>query len=171
MKKAIFILGLFFFTIQSYAQQGYLHLGLQGGYATYYKAPLYGLNISYDASKAVQISLTGLMNPKIIKPVDFNRDLMEQMALYSANLDVRLLLINMESWSTGPAIGAQYMYLNKKDNIFGTANLFGFNVGWHIRINITENLCATGGWRYSSMKNSDSYNVFYAGIGYAFSLR
>ena len=170
MKRVIIILGLVFFSIQSYAQAGDLFFGLKGGYATYYKAPLYGLNISYDIARPLQISLTGLMNPKIIKPVDFNQDLKEQLTLYSANLDARLFLINMESWATGPSLGVQFLHINKKDNIFGTDNLYGFNVGWHLRVNINDNLRAMGGWRYSSMKDSDSYNLFYVGLGYAFNL-
>ena len=177
MKKAIIILGLVFFSIQSYAQAGDLHFGLQGGYATYYKEaqrdifkPFYGLNISYDLANPLQISLTGLMKPKFFKTVDYNHELSEQLSLYSANLDVRLFLINMGSWATGPSLGGQYMYINKKDNIFGSDNLFGFNIGWHLRINITDNLRATGGWRYSSMKESESFSLFYVGIGYAFNL-
>ena len=170
MKKAIIIIGLVFFSIQSYAQAGDLHFGLQGGYATYYKAPLYGLNISYDIANPLQISLTGLMNPRFIKSVDYNHELKESLQLYSANLDVRLFLINMESWATGPSLGGQYMYINKKDNILGPDHLFGFNLGWHLRINITDNLSINGGWRYSSMKDSDSYSLFYVSIGYAFNL-
>ena len=170
MKRAIFIFGLFFFSIQSYAQAGDLYFGLTGGYATYYKAPLYGLNISYDIANPLQISLTGVMNPKITKPVDYNRELKEQLALYSANLDLRLFLINMKSWATGPSLGFQFMHVNKKDNIFGSDNLPGFNIGWHLRININDNVRALGGWRYTSMKDSDSFSLFYVGLGYAFNL-
>ncbi|MDR1526556.1 MAG: porin family protein [Dysgonamonadaceae bacterium] len=171
MKKAIVILGLVFSAaVQVHAQAGDLYGGLQGGYATYYKAPLYGLNLSYNISDPLQISLTGLMNPNIIKAVDYNHTLKENLQLYSTNLDIRLFLINMEMWATGPTLGGQYLYINKKDNLLGPDNLFGFNIGWHLQINMTDNLRINGGWRYSSIKDSDSYNLFYIGIGYAFNL-
>ena len=182
MKKAIIIFGLIFFSMQSYAQAGDLHFGLQGGYATYYKTPLYGLNISYDIANPLQISLTGLMNPKFNRP-GIN-DSKEKWALYSANLDARLFLINMVSWATGPSLGGQYMRYSfttiaqSGNQLYSDdgSNLFGFNIGWHLRINITDNLRATGGWRYTNMLRDkdgikpDGYSLFYVSFGYAFNL-
>jgi opacity protein-like surface antigen len=171
MKKAIVIFCLVCFAaVQAHAQAGDLHVGLLGGYTTYYKAPLYGMNLSYTISDPLEISLTGLMNPNIIKTADYNHEVKENLQLYSANLDARLFLINMEAWATGPSLGGQYLYFNKKDNVLGPDNLFGFNLGWHLKINVTDNLHVNGGWRYSSIKDDDSYNLFYLGIGYAFSL-
>ena len=181
MKKAIIILGLVFFSMQSYAQAGDLYFGLQGGYATYYKAPLYGLNISYDIANPLQVSLTGLMNPSFTTTTEWTlaggekKIVKEKWELFSVNLDARLFLINMESWATGPSLGAQwlsYKFTTSDNSIsFGDDdNLLGFNIGWHLRINITDNLRASGGWRFSNMKESDNYNLFYLSIGYAFNL-
>jgi hypothetical protein len=171
MKKAtVLLILLFAATLRTFAQAGDLYAGLQGGYATYYKSPLYGLNLSYTLSNPLQISLTGLMNPNIVKTVDFNHELKENLQFYSTNLDLRLFLINMETWATGPVLGGQYLYINKKDNTLGPDHLFGFNIGWHLKINLTDNIRLNGGWRYSSVKDSESYNLFYVGIGYAFNL-
>lgn len=171
MKKAIIILFLAFSGIQAYAQAGDLYGGVEAGYATYYKAPLYGLNVSYNVRNPLQISLTGLMNPSLTKAVDYNHLIKEKLTLYSANLDARLFLINMDAWATGPVLGGQYLYIKKKDNMNLPAdNLFGFNIGWHLKINLTDNVRVNGGWRYSSIKDSESYNLFYVGIGYAFNL-
>ncbi|MDR0543169.1 MAG: porin family protein [Dysgonamonadaceae bacterium] len=175
MKKAIIIFFLAFSTVQTYAQAGDLYGGLQGGYATYYKAPLYGLNVSYDISGPLQISLTGLMNPDITKSAAWDKSIPEKLKLYSADLEIRLFLINMEAWATGPLLGAQYLHKDKTTLLvngkeFYTDNLLGFNIGWHIKINITDNIRFNGGWRYSSIKDDDSYNLFYAGIGYSFNL-
>ncbi|MDR2805781.1 MAG: porin family protein [Dysgonamonadaceae bacterium] len=176
MKKAIVILCLVFSAVQTYAQAGDLYGGLQAGYATFYKAPLYGVNLSYDVSNPLQISLTGLMNPNITKSAAWNQNIKEKLKLYSTNLDVRLFLINMESWATGPSLGAQYLHKDKTTLLvsgakeFYSDNLLGFNIGWHIKVNVTDNIRLQGGWRYSSMKDDDGYNLFYLGIGYAFNL-
>jgi hypothetical protein len=167
---------LVFPAVQTFAQAGDLYGGLQAAYTTYYKAPLYGLSVSYDVSNPLQISLTGLMNPAVTKPVDYNHDLKEKLKLYSASLDVRLFLINLESWATGPSLGAHYLHKDKNivltngTNEFYNDNLLGFNIGWHLKVNLTDNIRINGGWQYNSIKGSDSYNQFYLGIGYAFNL-
>jgi len=167
MKKAVIILSLVFLSIQSYAQAGDLYFGLQGGYATYFKAPVYGLNISYDILKPLQVSLTGLMNPKapaVWKEYEKGR------SLYTVDLDARLFLINLDSWATGPSIGAQYLHFKVDDNTLPFSDsAFGFNIGWHLRVNMSENLRLNGGWRYTTNK-IQGYSLFYIGIGYAFNL-
>ena len=170
MKKTLFILLLVFFSLKSYSQAGDLHIGLQGGYATKYKNPLYGLNLSYDVSNLLQVSFTGLMNPDFIKKDEFNPADNEKLSTYSFNLDARLFLINFESFATGPSIGAQYLTINHKEHSMRNFNGPGFNIGWHIRANITETVRLTGGWRYNTMKEGESYNLFYLGIGYAFNV-
>ncbi|MDR0699373.1 MAG: porin family protein [Tannerella sp.] len=177
MKKTFVILCLVFFSsVQAYAQAGDFYGGLQGGYITYYKAPLYGCNLSYTIFGPLQISLTGLMNPNVNKPAAYNKDVMEKLKLYSANLDARLFLINMESWATGPSLGVQYLHKGKTTFLTDgreesyADNLLGFNIGWHLKVNVTDNFRVNGGWRYSSIKDDDSYNLFYVGIGYAFNL-
>jgi opacity protein-like surface antigen len=177
MKKAVVLLLLAFVGIHaSYGQAGDLYGGLEAGYTTYYKAPLYGLNLSYNIKDPLQISLTGLMNTGITKPVDYNHMLNEKLKLYSANLDARLFLINLESWATGPSLGVQYLHKDKTYLLennrkeFYSDNLIGFNFGWHLKINLTDNVRVNAGWRYSSIKDDESYNIFYLGIGYAFNL-
>ena len=169
MKKAVIIIGLVFFSMQSYAQAGDLYFGLKGGYATYYKAPLYGLNVSYDIANPLQISLTGLMNPST--PAIYPDLGEKKRSLYLADLDARLFLIAMESWATGPSLGVQYMRYGIEHNTEGLKadNVYGFNIGWHLRINITDNLRAVGGWRYTTNK-IEGYSLFYVGVGYAFNL-
>ncbi|GHT74683.1 hypothetical protein AGMMS50262_08160 [Bacteroidia bacterium] len=172
MKKGIIILFLTFCALQSYAQAGDLFVGVQGGYATYYKAPLYGLNVSYDLSDPIQISLTGLLNPSITRKAEYSFDTDEKLKFYAAGLDVKLLLLNMGVWATGPTIGAEYMSVKYKDNSLKDFNTVGFVAGWHLRANITDNLRITAGWRYTNTKEeiSASHHLFYVGFGYAFNL-
>jgi hypothetical protein len=176
MKKTIIALCLIFSAMQAYAQAGDLSFGLQGGYATHYNAPFYGLNLSYEPSDLLQISLTGLMNPNVTKSAAWDRNITEKLKLYTANLDARLFLISMETWATGPSLGAQYLYKDKTTFLangrkeYYTDKLLGFNIGWHLKINMTDNLRLNGGWRYSSIKDDEGYNLFYLGIGYAFNL-
>ena len=173
MKRGIIISLLAFFALQSYAQAGDLFVGAQAGYATYFKAPVYGLNVSYDLSDPIQISLTGLMNPSITRKGEFSFDPDEKMNLLAAGLDVRLLLINMDVWATGPVIGGEYLSVKYKDTPLRDFNTVCFVAGWHLRANITDNLRLTVGWRYTNTKESigASHSIFYAGFGYAFSLK
>jgi hypothetical protein len=172
MKKITFIVLLFvFFTIKSYAQAGDLQFGIQGGYATLYKDPLFGLNASYDFSDMFQTSFTGLFNPAVKRKDEFNSAYDEKLGLYSLNLDTRFLIINQRVWAMGPSLGAQYL-IAKYENSLGNYNALCFNIGWHVRTNITDNLRLSGGWRYTNTKESikASHHFFYIGIGYAFNL-
>ncbi|GHS99521.1 hypothetical protein FACS189421_10140 [Bacteroidia bacterium] len=171
MKKAVVILFLVFLAGKAYAQAGDLTIGALGGYETKYKSPLYGLNLSYNVNNPVQISLTGLMNPDIFKKDDWNKEDDKNLALYSVNLDVRFFLINMDSWATGPSIGAQYLDIQYKGkNSIYSYNAWGANIGWHLQVNLTDNLKINGGWHYSTVSESSSYSLFYLGVGYAFNL-
>jgi opacity protein-like surface antigen len=170
MKKIAIVLFLICFTAKAYSQAGDLYVGAQGGYETKYKNLLYGLNLSYNVSDPIQISLTGLMNPNILHKAEYNWDKDETIRLYSASLDVRLFLINMDSWATGPSVGAQYLNLNYPDNDLRNYHAWGANLGWHVKANVTDNLQLNGGWRYTTATEGASYHLFYLGVGYTFNL-
>jgi opacity protein-like surface antigen len=174
MKRIIFILLLPLCAIGLYAQAGDLYVGAQGGYITKYEGLLYGLNVSYDISDPLQISFTGLLNPALTEKDGFNSNNDEKLALYSMNLDLRILLLNQKTWATGPAVGGQYLIAKYKNDPAGIKNFetLCFNIGWHIRANVSDNLRVTGGWRYTNTKESigASHHMFYIGVGYAFNL-
>jgi len=185
MRKIILVLLLTFFGIKSYAQGGDLHLGAQGGYVNFdeYGGFLYGLNLSYDFSNLLQISATGLMNPNVIKKDGFDSTRDEKISLYSTNLDVRFFMINQEVWAMGPSFGGQYLSAKYSyrytpspdatdyyDLSLRDYDTTGFNIGWHIRANITDNLRATAGWRYTSAGEGANHHFFYLGVGYAINL-
>lgn len=188
MKKTVFILLLTVLSVQAYSQKGDLTVGAKGGYLfspNYYKDILYGIDVAYHLSDPLEIAFTGLMNPNITSYEDIN-NVKKKLAAYSANLDFRLYLIHMREWATGPALGGQYYIVN--DITKTTENYdykaLGFNIGWHIRANLTDNLKINGGWRYTNAKAKDkskywddnssfdiSHHLFYVGIAYTFELR
>ena len=172
MKKTIFVLLLLMcFGMKSYSQKGDLYSGLQAGFATEYKAFLYGLNFAYDFSDLLQVSLSGLMNPSIKKEDGFNSAYDRTLSLTSVNLDTRIFMVNQGLWAMGPSLGAQYLSINEKDNILGDYNTWGFNIGWHLRISVSENMRASLGWRYTSAQESvANHHFFYLSVGYAFNL-
>lgn len=170
MKKTLVFLLLAFFSVKSYAQAGDLFIGAQGGYITHYNAPMYGLNVSYDISNPLQISFTGLMNPDITRKDALTATGKIKNSLYSANLDARFFFLNLESFSAGISLGAQYLHNKETIWMENNYNTLGVNIGCHVRANLTDNLRLTGGWRYSTLKDSESYNLFYVGIGYAFNV-
>jgi len=174
MKKVLIISVLFFSAIQMRAQSGELAVGAQGGYITYYKSPLYGMTFTYHLSTPLQLSLSGLINPNISLKEGSNTIPTE---LYTVNVDLRFLLLNFDILSTGPSIGLQYMRNIENSAVSDKKNIFGPNLGWYVKYNLTENLRLTGGWQYSNMKKSSnmtsytynfSYHMFYVGLSWAF---
>ena len=179
MKKIVLILFLAILSIHAFSQKGDLTVGAKGGYvlsnSTYnYRNILYGIDIAYHLSDPLEIAFTGLMNPNI--PHDQSK-----LAIYSANLDFRLYLIHQREWATGPALGGQY-YIIDKPNEYKADKALGFNIGWHIRANLTDNVKINGGWRYTNSKAKDkksyrdkttdiSYHLIYVGVAYTFELR
>jgi opacity protein-like surface antigen len=169
MKKIVFVLLLVFSSWNIYAQQGDLSVGVKSGYVTKYEDLLYGLDLAYQFNEPFEIAFTGLMNPNISLEDEF-LGVKNKLSLYSANLDLRIYLIPQRSWATGPVLGAQYLSVNNKTIDFDSYNVLGFNIGWHIRANITDNLKINGGWRYTNAKEGASHNFFYAGLTYTFEL-
>ncbi len=160
----------------AYSQRGDLFIGATGGYLTNYKDIMYGLNTAYHVSDPLEISFTGLMNPNITEEDGEEGSATytsSKIKMYSANLDVRFYMVLQRNWATGPFIGGQYSYLDKKylnsaTNEEYDVNVAGFNIGWHLRGNITDNLKINGGWRYTSANHNASHHLFYIGIGYTF---
>jgi opacity protein-like surface antigen len=173
MKKIVFVLFMAFFTISSYAQVGDLTVGATGGYVTQYKDGMYGLNLSYHLSDPLEVSFTGLMNPNITLTDEFNKNIKEKLNVYSLNLDLRYYMLLMQDWGTGPALGYQYLIVKDKSSnslALGDFNASGFNIGWHARFNITDNLKIMGGWRYTMASEEARHHFIYLGIGYTFNL-
>ena len=181
MKKIFFILLLGILSISTFSQKGDLTVGAKGGYAIStsdlkYKGVLYGIDIAYHLSYPLEIAFTGLMNPSI--PRDNST-----LAVYSANMDFRLYLIHQREWATGPALGGQYYIADDKTANLGSDKALGFNIGWHVRANLTDNIKINGGWRYSNASSKDKKSIFgdtkydisnhliYIGIAYTFELR
>ena len=182
MKKTVFVLLLGILSIPAFSQKGDLTIGPKAGYAyspSYYKGFLYGMDVAYHLSDPFEVVFTGLMNPNISYE-DINKG-KKNLAVYSANMDFRLYLIHQENWATGPALGGQYYIVNNTTDNLGAYKAWGFNLGWHIRFNITDNLKINGGWRYTNAKAKDntkwwssdssfdmSHHLFYVGIAYTF---
>lgn len=182
MKKTLFILLLAVLSVQAYSQQGDLTVGVKGGYIyspsdLVFKGVLYGVDVAYHISDPFEVAFTGLLNPNI--PRDKST-----LAVYSMNLDLRFYLIHQREWATGPALGGQYYIVDNKSNNLDTNKALGFNIGWHFRINLTDNVKLNGGWRYTNAKTKDntkwwssdasfdmSHHLFYVGIAYTFELR
>ena len=180
MKKVFFVLLLILAASfnKAQAQAGDLHIGAVGGYQSFYKSPVYGLNLSYDISTPLQVSVTSLANFGFTQKDEFNQAEDRKLKIFSHNLDFRLFLINLETWAMGPSLGCEYLVeRGEKQVVDGEVfdslrdfNAFGFNVGWHLRVNVTDNLRLNGGWRYTSSQEEASRNTFYLGLGYAFNL-
>jgi opacity protein-like surface antigen len=174
MKKVFFILTLAFVSLSVYSQKGDLAVGLKGGYVyspNYYSDALYGLDVAYHIADPFEIVFTGLMNPNVSYKNEWGDKY--KLSVYSANLDLRLYLLMQRDWATGPALGGQYLVINNKTTDYAGVNTLGFNLGWHLRINVSDNLKINGGWRYTNAKDDGldvSHNYFYAGLAYTFSL-
>ena len=184
MKKTVFILLLAVLSVQAYSQKGDLTIGAKGGYVLsteYYKGILYGIDVAYHLSDPLEIAFTGLLNPNISYE-NINKT-KKKLAAYSANMDFRLYLIHQREWATGPALGGQYYIVDDKTENLGAYKALGFNIGWHIRANLTDNVKINGGWRYTNAKAKDhtswrddapfdiSHHLLYLGIAYTFELR
>jgi opacity protein-like surface antigen len=157
------------FTISSYAQVGDLFVGAQGGFNTRYSDGMYGLNISYHLVDPIEVSFTGLLNPNISLTDELDHSV-EKLNVYSLNLDMRYYMLLMRSWGMGPALGYQHLIVKNKDVPIGDFSASGFNIGWHMRFNITDELKITSGWRYTMAAEDARHHYIYLGIGYTFSL-
>jgi len=186
MKKTVLILFLAILSIHAFSQKGDLTVGVKGGYALsteYYKGILYGVDVAYHLSDQLEVAFTGLMNPSISYEDIKNEK--KKLSVYSSNLDFRLYLIHQREWATGPALGGQYYYIDVKDtkgNDLGANKALGFNIGWHFRANLTDNVKINGGWRYTNAKDKDntkwwnssfniSHHLLYLGVAYTFELK
>jgi len=184
MKKTTFVLFLAVLSVHAFSQRGDFAIGAKGGYVVSsndlkYKGILYGIDVAYHLSDPFEIAFTGLMNPNLSRKDDNNAK--ENLAVYSANLDFRLYLIHQQDWATGPALGGQYYIVNNKSDKLGADKALGFNIGWHARVNLTDNLKLNAGWRYTNSKaknksnwwNSDasfdiSHHLIYLGLAHTF---
>jgi hypothetical protein len=176
MKKTVLILLFAVLTVRAFSQYGDLTVGLKSGYATNYDKLLYGFDAAYNLTGSLEVAFTGLMNPGISYKDTYSSQFpIQKLSVYSGSLDVRLYLISTRSFGIGPALGGQYhsqkeITKNKPDGYkFNTFNVFGFNIGVHGRVNITDNLLINGGWRYTNAKEElAKYSFFYLGVAYAF---
>jgi len=187
MKKTVFVLLLATLSIGAYSQKGNITVGAKGGYLyspvdLQFHGILYGVEAAYHLSDPLEIAFSGLMNPNVPYALtDNNQKTNEKLAIYSMNLDLRLYLIHQQTWATGPALGGQYYIVNNVTTSLGSDKALGFNLGWHIRVNLTDNLLLNGGWRYTNAKAKDnrnwwdneskldiSHHLFYIGISYMF---
>jgi len=200
MKKIVFILLLSILSISAFSQRkGDLTVGAKGGYVYsphYYNGSMYGLDVAYSLSDPLDVVATFMMNPSVPYLLRDNAGNKEYnyLTVYSANVDFRLYLIHQQMWATGPVLGGQYYIVgNNLYTVNSSANTnkytnkaLGFNLGWHVRVNLTDNLILNGGWRYTNAKaknaqdknnwwdnsSSDiSYNLFYLGVAYTFELK
>ena len=168
MKKVLFVLLVVLMSGSMYAQQGDLSVGAKGSYLTVYKDILYGIDLSYHLTDPLEISLSQMINPSITKKEEFYPD--EKLGLYSTNLDLRYYMVLQESWASGPIIGGQYLHVKDKENDIYNINSFGFNVGWSLRINLTEKLKVNGSWRYTSGQDDTSHHAVSLGVCYTFNV-
>jgi len=178
-KKLLLFATLFVFTAATYAQQGDLYVGAQGGYITDYKDFLFGAKVGYRLTNPLEVNFSFLMNPEIKLKDDAypNNNSKIKMYVYDVNLCYYIIQNNM--WDMGPAFGLEYGIV---DNHFyniavpftENANYRAFNIGWQIKCNITDNLKLSGSWKYSTGKDVDSESVnrhtFCLGIGYTFNV-
>ena len=188
MKKILVVLLLATLSIHAFSQKGDLTVGAKSGYIlstgdVKFNNILYGFDVAYHISDRMplEVVFTGLMNPSFYRKDEDNKK--ENLAVYSASLDFRLYLINQREWSTGPALGGQYYIYNNKTADLGSDKTLGFNLGWHVRVNLTDYVKINGGWRYTNAKAKDAnhwnkdakldlnHHLIYLGIGYTFELR
>ena len=177
MKKLFLLLFTTVCSLGAFAQTGDLSVGATGGYITKYKGLMYGFNVGYHVTDPLEFNFSGLMNPNMTEKIIYSSiDITSrEIKMYSTNLDIRYYMMLQREWATGPFIGGQYSYLDRKDsdsdeNIQYKHNIAGFNVGWHLRINLTDNLKINGGWRYTMANQNASHHVLYLGLGYTFNM-
>jgi opacity protein-like surface antigen len=176
MKKTIIIILWCVFSVATmYGQAGDLTVGAKGAYISLYPGFAYGIDVSYQMSDPLELCISGLINPKITKKDKefYDPDYTRYISFYSGSLDLRFLILRMENWSTGPSLGGQILSFKSKDPndyVVDNGTSLGVNFGWHLRVNVTDNLRLSGGWRYTSLKEGLSHHAFYLGVGYAFNL-
>ena len=171
MKKITLILFVALVSNVVYAQQGDFSAGVKGSYLTNYKNLLYGLDLSYHLSDPLEVSLSYMMNPSVtIKDEDGFSIFDAHYGLYSANLDLRYYLLHQRTWATGPILGGQYLYRKDKIDDYANDKEFGFNIGWRLRISLTDNLNVNGSWRYTNFKELPDYHAFSIGLCYTTNL-
>ncbi|MDR2622662.1 MAG: porin family protein [Dysgonamonadaceae bacterium] len=177
MKKTVLILLFAGLAIRAFSQVGDLSVGLKSGWTTNYADLVYGLDAAYNLTGSLEIAFTGLVNPSISYKDTYDTKFpIQKLSVYSGNLDARLYLLSSRSWGIGPALGGQYYSVKEltegKAIKTGTFNVFGFNIGIHGKINLTENILVNGGWRYTNAKEEGAkHSLFYLGIGYVFQTR
>ncbi|GHT62973.1 hypothetical protein FACS189451_08700 [Bacteroidia bacterium] len=174
MKKTVLILLFAVLAVSAFSQVGDLTLGLKGGYATNYNGyPVYGFDAAYNLTGSLEVAFTGLMNPEIsYKDAYDTKNPTHKLALYSGSLDARLYLLSSRTWGIGPALGGQYLSVKDKTNEYGTYNVFGFNIGVHGKIYLSDHLQVNGGWRYTNTKEEAAkQSFFYLGVAYSFQTR
>ena len=155
-------------SVSVYAQQGDLSFGVKGSYITVYKDFLYGVDLSYHLLDPLEISLSQMINPSVTKKEDYMPD--EKLGLYSTNLDLRYYLIYQRSWGSGPILGGQYLFVKSKEDSIYNINSFGFNIGWHLRVNLNDNFRLNGNWRYTNGQDETSHHAFSLGLSYTFNI-
>jgi opacity protein-like surface antigen len=174
MKKVIIYVLLSVITVQLNAQRtGDLYFGLKGGYIPTYKDFAYGARASYSVTDPFEVSFSFLMNPKINMTEGEGASRQEsEISLYSYNLNMNYYILLQNVWATGPTLGGQYFTKKETYKLTSTEkdNSYGLNVGWHLRINFTENVILNGGWRYAATTDDNSHHLFYLGFGYRFNL-
>lgn len=180
MKKTALALLFAILSVSAFSQKGDLSVGVKGGYvlSTAYlpfNSILYGADVAYHLSDQFEVAFTGLLNPNITR-----KDQNDKLAVYSANLDLRLYLVHFQNLATGPFLGGQYYIVNNSTNSVYNSKALGLNIGWHLRINLTDNLKLNGGWRWVNAKSKDrnhwwdsstndiSNHLFYLGLSYTF---
>jgi len=155
-------------TLGANAQRpGDWYIGADAGYVSYYKDIVYGARTTYSITEPLEIGASFLMNP-VIKSKDPGGEQSEGKWL-SYNLDLTYYALIQYGWSMGPTIGGQYLDYNVKYKFDKeTFKAFAFNVGWRVRLDLSDKIKLTGGWRYSTGQDDTSYHLFYVGVGYCF---
>lgn len=176
MKKIVFILLPVFFAAGLHAQTraGDLTAGARGAYISMYKSFTYGLDVSYQITDPLEVSLSGMLNPNIKKKDEYNSRFDRDISLYSGNLDLRFYMLNLETFAMGPALGGQCLFFKitepSTQSVRDEGVSTGFNIGWHIRAELAEDVKLNGGWRYTTATKGFSHHAFYIGIAYTFHL-
>ena len=168
MRSLTFAIFLLLFTLGVNAQRaGDWSIGADAGYVSYYKDIVYGARTTYSVTEPLEFSASFLMNPAL-KSKDPAGDKSEGK-WFSYNIDWTYYALMQRVWSMGPTIGGQYLDYNVKYKFDqDTFKAFAFNVGWRIRLDLSDNIKMTGGWRYSTGQDDTGYHLFYVGVGYCF---
>lgn len=177
MKKIVpFILLFAGLSVRAFSQAGDMTVGLKSGWSTGYDNPLYGFDAAYNLTGSLEIAFTGVMNPNVSykDKLAVGADRISKLSVYSGNLDARLYLLSTRAWGFGPALGGQYFSVKSKTNENKNINAFGFNIGIHGKISLTDNLLINGGWRYTNAKAEypeARYHFIYLGVAFTFQTR